>query len=307
MPKAVRFNEYGDVDVLRVVDVDAPTPGDGEVVVAVKAAGINPGEAAIRKGALHERWPATFPSGQGSDLAGVITATGAGVDGFQTGDEVFGWTDERASHAELVVAPATQLARKPAGVSWEIAGSLHVIGATAWAAIDAVDLHDGDALAVSGAAGGVGHLVVQLAVRKGATVVALASENHHDWLRAHGAIPVTYGDGVGRRITEALGGKPLDAFIDTFGGGYVDLAVELGVKPERIDTIIDYPAAQRVGAKMDGNLVGAHPENLAAIADLIATGDVEIPIAASYPLSDVRDAYRELEQRHTLGKIVLVP
>ena len=271
----------------------------------VKAAGINPGEAAIRSGALHDRWPATFPSGQGSDLAGVVTEIGPGVDTFAAGDEVFGFTDNRASQAELVVADAGELA-KPAGVSWEVAGSLHVVGATAWAAVRAVGLQEGDVVAVSGAAGGVGRLTVQLARRAGATVIGLASEGHHAWLRAHGVIPVTYGDGVGDRIKGAAGGK-LDAFIDTFGGGYVDLALELGVKPERIDTIIDYEAAGRVGAKMEGNAVGAHAHVLAELADQIAAGELEIPIARAYPLSEVRDAYRELEQRHTLGKIVLIP
>jgi NADPH:quinone reductase-like Zn-dependent oxidoreductase len=306
MPQAVRFNEYGGVDVLQVVDVEAPQPADGEVVVRVKAAGINPGEASIRDGSLHDRFPATFPSGQGSDLAGIVTELGPGVDAFAQGDEVFGWTDNRASQAELVAVGADDLAKKPAAVSWEVAGSLHVIGATAWAAVRAVALNEGDVVAVSGAAGGVGHLAVQLAKREGATVIGLASEGHHDWLREHGVVPVEYGDGVGDRIKEAGGGR-VDAFIDTFGNGYVDLAIELGVKPERIDTIRDWDTAKRVGAKMDGNAVGAHAEVLAELADQIAAGELEVPIARVYPLSEVREAYRELEQRHTLGKIVLVP
>jgi NADPH:quinone reductase-like Zn-dependent oxidoreductase len=306
MPQAVRFNEYGGVDVLQVVDVEAPQPADGEVVVRVKAAGINPGEASIRDGSLHDRFPATFPSGQGSDLAGIVTELGPGVDAFAQGDEVFGWTDNRASQAELVAVGADDLAKKPAAVSWEVAGSLHVIGATAWAAVRAVALNEGDVVAVSGAAGGVGHLAVQLAKREGATVIGLASEGHHDWLREHGVVPVEYGDGVGDRIKEAGGGR-VDAFIDTFGNGYVDLAIELGVKPERIDTIRDWDTAKRVGAKMDGNAVGAHAEVLAELADQIAAGELEVPIARVYPLSEVREAYRELEQRHTLGKLVLVP
>ena len=103
MSRAVRFDEYGGVDVLNVVEVEDPVPGPGQLVVRVKAAGINPGEAKIREGLLHERWPATFPSGQGSDLAGVVEAVGDGVDGFQAGDEVIGFTDNRASQAELVV------------------------------------------------------------------------------------------------------------------------------------------------------------------------------------------------------------
>ena len=107
--KAVRFDEYGDVDVLKVVDVPTPEPGDGQVLVQVKAAGINPGEAKIRDGQLHAMWPATFPSGEGSDLAGVVTATGPGVTRFAAGDEVIGWTDNRASHAEYVVTEVEHL------------------------------------------------------------------------------------------------------------------------------------------------------------------------------------------------------
>ena len=114
--KAVRFDHYGDVDVLDVIDVAAPVAGEGQVVVRVEATGINPGEAAIRSGALHERWPATFPSGQGSDLAGVVTEVGSGVDGVSVGDEVIGYTDERASHAELVAVDAEHLAPRP---GWE--------------------------------------------------------------------------------------------------------------------------------------------------------------------------------------------
>ncbi len=247
--KAVRFDQYGDVDVLDVVDVAAPVAGEGQVVVRVEAAGINPGEAAIRSGALHELWPATFPSGQGSDLAGVVTEVGSGVDGVSVGDEVIGYTDERASHAELVAVDAEHLTPRPAAVPWEVAGSLYVVGATAYAAVRAVDLREGDVVVVSGAAGGVGTLVVQLARDAGATVVALASEDHHDWLREHGAIPVTYGDGVAERIREAAGGQ-VDAFIDLFGSGYVELAIELGVAPERIDTIADprRPSATRASS-----------------------------------------------------------
>src|SRR6476619_1642138 len=118
--KAVRFDEYGDIDVLKVVDVPTPVPGPGQVLVQVKAAGINPGEAKIREGMLHSRWPATFPSGQGSDLAGVVAATGAGVTGFATGDEVIGYTDNRASQAEYVVVEAQKLTAKPAGVPREV-------------------------------------------------------------------------------------------------------------------------------------------------------------------------------------------
>jgi NADPH:quinone reductase-like Zn-dependent oxidoreductase len=306
MPRAVRFDHYGGVDVLEVVEVEPPAAREGQVVVRVEAAGINPGEAAIREGLLHDQWPATFPSGQGSDLAGVVTEVGPGVEEVSVGDEVIGFTHERASHAELVAVDAEHLTARPDAVPWEAAGALFVVGTTAYAAVRAVGLGRGDVVAVSGAAGGVGTLAIQLARNAGATVVALASEPHHEWLREHGAIPVSYDNGVGERLRDAAGGR-LDAFIDTFGAGYVDLAIELGVAPERIDTIIDRDAAERHRVKTDGNMAGASAETLAELARLIAEGELEVPIDRVYPLAEVREAFRELERRHTLGKIVLRP
>jgi NADPH:quinone reductase-like Zn-dependent oxidoreductase len=303
----VRFDQYGDIGVLNVVEVERPEPAAGQALVRVKAAGINPGEAAIREGLMHERWPSTFPSGEGSDLAGVVEEVGPGVDSFSPGDEVIGWTDQRASHAELVVVPTEQLTRKPAGVPWEAAGALFVAGTTAYAAVRAVGVSAGDTVVVSGAAGGVGSLVVQLAHRAGATVIGLAGESNHQWLLEHGAIPVAYGNGVVDRIREVSDGH-VDAFIDTFGGGYVAMAVdELGVAPDRVDTIIDWAAAERYGVKTEGTAAAARADVLAELAALIDSGELQVPIAKTFPLDRVRDAYRELERRHTRGKIVLIP
>ena len=220
--------------------------------MAVKAAGINPGEISIREGRLDARWPATFPSGEGSDLAGVVQSVGDGVTEFAAGDEVLGWTEERASHAELVVVPDDQLVAKPPSVPWEVAGSLFVVGMAGYASVQAVAPQEGETVVVSAAAGGVGSVAVQLARRTGATVIGLAGERNHDWLRRHGVVPVTYGDGQADRIREAAGG-PVDAFIDTFGGGYVDLAIELGVDPQRINTISDREAGERLGVHDAGD------------------------------------------------------
>jgi len=307
MPMAVRFEEYGGIDVLKVLDVARPVPGPGQVRVRVKAAGINPGEANIRSGALHSRWPATFPSGQGSDLAGIVEQVGPDVTTVRVGEEIIGFTDDRASQAEYVLVKAANLTPRPAGVSWEQAGGLFVVGATAWAAVRAVALSPGETVVVSGAAGGVGSLAVQLAKNAGATVIGLASRANHAWLRQHGVIPVSYGNGVAERILAAAGGHEIDAFIDTYGADYVDLALELGIKPDRIDTIANYAAIAKYGVKGDGNAAGASAAVLAQLADLIAAGRLELPIARTYPLTKVRDAYTELEQRHTHGKIVLIP
>ena len=147
---------------------------------------------------------------------------------------------------------------------------------------------------------------MQLARRAGATVIGLASEHNHEWLRGHGVVPVTYGDGVADRI-RAAAPDGVDAFIDTVGGGYVELALELGVAPDRIDTIADFEAVAKHGVKADGNAAGASAQTLAELATLIDEGALEVPIAATYPLDQVRDAYTELERNHTRGKIVLLP
>jgi NADPH:quinone reductase-like Zn-dependent oxidoreductase len=180
VPLAVRFDAYGDIGVLTVVEVARPTPGPGQVLVQVVAAGINPGEASIRKGLLHAMFPATFPSGEGSDLAGVVAEVGPEVSRFAVGDEVLGFVDTRGSHAELVLADVDNLVARPVKVPWDVAGSLFVVGTTAYAAVRAVSLSAGDTVVVSGAAGGVGSVAVQLAAAAGATVIGLASPSHHD-------------------------------------------------------------------------------------------------------------------------------
>jgi NADPH:quinone reductase-like Zn-dependent oxidoreductase len=305
MARAVRFDEYGGTDVLKVVDVPDPAPGPGQLLVRVKAAGINPGEAKIREGALHAKWPATFPSGQGSDLAGVIEKVGPQTNGFKPGDEVIGFTHGRSSQAELVLVEAEDATSRPAGVPWEVAGGLFVVGSTAYAAVRAVQLSAGETVIVSGAAGGVGSLVVQLAVRAGATVIGLASEPNHDWLRSHGVTPVSYGEGVEDRIRSASGGR-VDALIDT-AGGYIPLALHLGIRPERIDTIVEFDAPAKYGVKLEGNMNAASADVMAELAAQLDRGQLELPIAGVYPFERVGDAYAELERGHTHGKIVLVP
>ncbi|MBN7550799.1 NADP-dependent oxidoreductase [Mycobacteroides abscessus subsp. abscessus] len=308
MTKAVQFDQYGGIDVLQVRDVPRPVPAPDEVLVQVRAAGINPGEAKIRTGMLHDRFPATFPSGQGSDLAGVVVEAGHGVARFTPGDEVFGYTDNRASHAEFVVVPASQLVTKPEGLSWEVAGSLFVAGTTAYAAVGSVHLSPGDVVAVSAAAGGVGTIAVQLARAAGATVIGIAGPDNDEWLTAHGVIPVNYGDGLAERIKAAAPQGRVDAFLDLFGGGYVDLALnELGVDLQRIDTIIDFAAIERYGVQSVGNAEGASAQVLSELAALIVDGKLEVTVAQTFPLDAVRSAYELLERQHTRGKIVLVP
>jgi NADPH2:quinone reductase len=304
--RAVLFDRYGDRDVLYVADVPMPTPAEGEVVVQVKAAGINPGEAAIRSGAFNERFPAKFPSSEGSDLAGIVVALGEGVTDFALDDAVLGFSWTRSSHATHVAVPVSQLIHKPPALSWEVAGSLYVVGCTAYAAVRAVHPKAGETVAVSAAAGGVGTIVVQLVALRDAKVLAIASNSNAGWLAAHGAVTVPYGEELAQRL-QAAALHGIDAFIDLFGPEYVQLADDLGIPPDRIDTITSFEKAKEFGVKAEGSETASTPEVLTKMAGLVASGVIDFPIAATYPLDRVRDAFEVLERRHTHGKIVLIP
>lgn len=306
MPRAVRFDRHGPVEELYVADVEAPKPGRGRVVVQVVVTSINPGEIAIREGAMEEQAPTTFPSGQGSDLAGRVAVVGDGVTNWASGDEVIGWTDERAAQAELVAVPADQLTRRPEGVPWEQAGSLYVAGCTACAMVDAAGPQPGETVAVAGASGGVGSIAIQLLRHRGARVLGIAGPANADWLGELGVEPVSYGDGLEQRL-RAAAPDGIDAVLDAYGGGYVGQAIDLGVAPQRIVTIIDFEAAEEHGAKTVFGHAVASAGMLANLAGMIDAGALSIPIAATYPLDEVRDAYTRLADRHTRGKIVLYP
>ena len=304
MPKAVQLSAYGGLDQVKIVEVAKPEAQAGEVIVRVVAAGTNPGEIAIREGYLKDLYPKAFPFGQGADFAGRVDAVGAGVTGFAAGDEVLGWSDERSAQAEYVRSSPERLIAKPPALDWFRAGSLHVVASTAVSAVRAVALKPGDVVAVSGAAGGVGSLAVQLARRTGARVLGIASEDNASFLRSVGVEPIAYGDGLADRL-RAAAPKGLTAFIDLFGSGYLDLGVTLGVAPERIEHHHRFRGAQKIGARTRRIGEAATRETLALVADSIAWGEIVMPLTAIYPLAMVHDAYTELARRKARGKIVL--
>jgi NADPH:quinone reductase-like Zn-dependent oxidoreductase len=302
--RAVRFDRYGAADVLKVVDVEDRSPGANEVRVRVVTAGINPGEIPVREGKMHERFPATFPSGEGSDFAGVVVEVGDRVDGVAVGDDVIGFSNERNAQAESVTIAADRVIPKPHGVPWDAAGALYIAGTTARACLDAVRVRRGDTVVVAGAAGGVGVLATQLAVLAGAAVVATAGKENHAYLTSIGAIPVEYGKGLADRIRKIVP-DGVDAFIDAHGDGNVEVAVALGVDRDRINTIADHVARKKYGVKGDGTATVSPREALIELARLIAASELQLPIAATFPLEQVRAAYERLGRGHGLGKIVL--
>src|SRR3984893_607788 len=301
--RAVRFHEYGDATVLQVEDINTPAIGDDQVLVRVVAAATNVLDIALREGQMGDAFPGALPSGQGFDLAGTIVEIGSKVTGFVVGDDVIGWAPRRAQ-ADYVAVDVRELAHKPSAVSWAAAASIPTAGGTAYGAVHAVNPQPGDTVVVSAAAGGVGALVTQLVINAGATVIGTAGPANFDFLRSLGAIPIAHGDGLIDRITTAAP-NGVTAHLDNYGDGNVDLALRLGVKPDRINTIIDFAAAQQYGVHAAGQAEGNDGRIFAELAHLIAESRLLIPIQTSYPVEHVRAAYEELAGRHARGKIVL--
>jgi NADPH:quinone reductase-like Zn-dependent oxidoreductase len=303
--RAVQIERYGDESVLEVRGVPDPVPGEGEVVIRVVTAGTNPGEIGIRTGAMAAMYPVPLPMGEGSDLAGQIVAVGPGVAGVAVGQPVIGLSDSRNAQAELALLPADRVVPKPGTLDWDVAATLYVAGTTALAVLQTVPIGPADTVVVAGAAGGVGIYLTQLAVGTGARVIAIASEARHAWLRAHGAEPLGYGDGLEQRLRDAAP-DGITAFFDLHGDGYTDLAIALGVTPERVDTIIDFGAVHRLGVQAKGMSALADPaQGVRELAAIVSAGGFDVPIKARFPLEQVQDAYRELARRSGLGKVVL--
>ncbi len=304
--RAVRLDGYGDVDVLEVRDVDVPVAAPDQVVVQVVATSINPGEASIRTGAMDPERSGVFPMGEGSDFAGRIVDVGVEATHWKVGAEVIGWSDQRSAHAQYVAVPAAQITHRPEGVPWEQAGSLYVAGGTAVTMRDAISLHPGETVVVTAAAGGVGSILTQLLVRSGVRVLGVAGPDNDSWLRGVGAEPVNRGADLVERL-RAAAPDGVAGFFDCFGQGYTDRALELGVPPEQVVTIADFEAARHNGTRVVFGWQHTSASTLAGLAEMIANGDLEVPIAATYSLEEVRAAYTALGERRTRGKIVLLP
>jgi NADPH:quinone reductase-like Zn-dependent oxidoreductase len=299
MAQAVRFSEFGGPEVLEIQEVPTPEPGPGEVLVEVYAAGISPVETAVRGGANADRWPVEFPSGQGRELAGVVVKLGPGASRFRRGAEVIGYV-ARGAQATHVVVPETQLVAKPISLGWEIAGSLYVAGTTALGAVEGLNLGSRDVVVITAAAGGIGCLAAQLAKARGAVVVGTTTEERFDFIRQFGIIPVAYGPGLAERV-RAITDAPVTAFLD-FLGGEADEAAALGVPVARVFTTTDWGAVEDHDAV---KLYAGDTVALARIAQMVADRQVRLPIADVFSLAEIGDAYRQLDQRDSAGKIVI--
>jgi len=298
--RAVRYLEFGPASVLTIVPITVGAPGEGKVRISVKAVGLNPVDNKIRRGDLPQFVP-RFPAGMGRDVAGIVEAVGDGVTLFSVGDEVFGSVSGGAL-TEYALAPATSLSRKPAGISFAQAASLPVAGQTAVDTVASLTLGPTDTVFISAAAGGVGVIACQLALRSGARVLGSASEANHDFLRTLGVVPVSYGVGLVESV-RSLAPEGITAVLDNHGAETIEAALELGVPLQRINTIAGDAAASGVNGVGRG---AANPAALEELAGLLETGELIVPIEQTFAFEDVAAAYTRLEQGHLRGKIVVI-
>jgi NADPH2:quinone reductase len=315
MSAVVIATAFGGPEVLSVVDQPAGEPGPGQARIQVRAAGVNPVDWKQYSGRMGAD-PARLPMRLGAEASGVVTAAAPDAVGpagpVRVGDEVIAFRAPGAYAADLVV-PADALVPKPATLDWAPASGLMLTGVTAWHALAATGVHQGDTVLMHGAAGGVGIIAVQLAVRRGATVIGTASPARHEFLRELGAIPVAYGDGLAGRVRAAAPGGVAVA-LDLIGTDEaLDVSLDLVADRARIATIVVTPRAREAGIKLLGGAPGADPGTEVRLparldlARLAGDGALRVFVARSYPLSQVADAHRYSMAGHAAGKIVLVP
>jgi len=307
MSRAVIHQTFGGPEVLELREVPEPHAGPGEVRVRVSATGLNPMDWFFSSmPEMAAQFGITVPSGFGSDFAGVVDEVGGGATGFAMGDRVYGSALGRATADFVVVKAPTEapemLFHTPDGISDEVASTLPVPGLTAAAALAAIGLRSGDTVLIGGAAGGVGVFAVQLAKLAGATVIGTASQSTFAFLRQLGAEPVAYGTGLASRV-RTLAPDGVTAATDLFGTETAEAALALGVSPERISTIAAGPNPPG-GVRATGGS-DAQPDALDRITDAILAGKITVPIAATFPIEQIRDAVTLQAKRHAHGKIVI--
>ncbi|MFE7119243.1 NADP-dependent oxidoreductase [Streptomyces sp. NPDC057654] len=295
--KRVNIAEFGGPEVLQIIDAEEPHAGPGHVRVAVRAAGVNPVDWRIREGQKLGAHPITLPTGIGLDAAGVVDEVGEGVEGYEVGDHVFG--EGVSTYAEFAVL--TAWTRMPEGLSFEEAAGYPSVVETALRVIGQTGVRPGQTLLVSGASGGVGSAVLQIARERGITVIGTAGAANQDYLRGLGALATTYGDGWTERVRQ-LG--DVDAALDLAGSGVIRELVELTGDPDKVITIADLGAPD-LGVRFSG-VAGSVPDALAEAADLISRGKLRIPVEKSYALTDAASAHIDSQAGHTRGRRVIV-
>jgi NADPH:quinone reductase-like Zn-dependent oxidoreductase len=299
--RALQFRTYGDPEVLEWAEAPDPHAGPGQIRIAVRAASVNPIDWKTISGATSGGKPMLGTGYLGYDAAGVVDQVGDGVTGVSVGEDVFG----RGQHTQAEYAVLDSWAAKPPSIDWAVAAAAGVAGETSERGLRLLDVKAGDTLFVDGGAGGVGTVAVQMALARGATVIASASEANHDYLWEIGATPVRYGQGLAERVRAAAGG-PVDAVFDVAGKTPVQDLIGLAPEPTQVVSIANYAAGQ-AGARATGGGADSHPmQALAQVAELLAQNKLVIKVQ-TFPFDRAAEAYRISQSGHVRGKLVLVP
>ena len=299
--KAIQFSRYGGPDVLDIVEIDPPHPGPGEVRIRVRAAGVNPSDWKRREGQYRAFEQVTFPAGVGVEASGIVDEVGPGVSNTFVGDAVFGYGEATvAEHAVL-----THWVHKPDDLPFEIAGALPVISETAWRSLDESGVKAGQTLLVSGAAGGIGSAVLQLARIRGITVIGTASPQKHDYIRDLGAIPTTYGPGLADRVRQ-LAPDGVDAALDVAGSGIIPELIEMTGDPAHVLSVADF-SAEEYGAKFSRGPPKEPERVLADVARLHSQGLFRLRIERSFPLERTAEAQAISAAGRVTGKLIISP
>lgn len=300
------YRSYGGPEVLELAELPRPRTHVDSVLVRVRAAALNPADVALQAGALDGAVATYFPVVPGWDVSGVVVSAGPAAGEFAPGDEVVGYLRGDVQHAhgglaELVSADVRTLVRKPRPMDFREAAGLPLAGLTAYqAVVRALDVRPGETLLVHGAAGGVGSLAAQIGRARGAQVIGTASPHDHPYLRSLNVVPVTYGEGVARRVLD-LAPAGADAVLDTVGRGVLTAAASAARPRARVASVADIglPGVTPVFCRLDGT-------DLRAVADLADTGRLRVRVGATFPLERAADAQRALAAGSTGGKIVVI-
>ncbi len=297
--KAVQFSEYGGPEVLHVVEIDEPHAGPGQVRIAVRAAGVNPSDWKRRAGQYRDFEEVTFPSGVGVEASGVVDEAAPGVSNVSVGDAVFGYGENTVAQYAVL----THWAHKPDDLPFEVAGGLPVIVETASRSLEEMGVKSGETLLVSGAAGGIGSAVIQLARHRGITVIGTARTQKHDYLRGLGAIPTTYGPGLAERVRE-LAPEGVDAALDLAGSGIIPELIEIAGDPSRVLSVADFVAPQ-YGAKFSAGPPQNPERVLADVARLCSEGLFRLRVEQTFPLEQTAEAQEVSAKGRVTGKLII--
>jgi NADPH:quinone reductase-like Zn-dependent oxidoreductase len=300
--RALQFTAYGGPEVLKWAGAPDPHAGPGQIRVAVRAASVNPIDWKIISGAVSRGKPMVGTGYLGADASGVVDQVGEGVTGASVGDEVFGL----GRHTQAEYALLGSWAAKPPSIDWAVAAAAGVAGETGERGLRLLEVKAGDTLFVDGGAGGVGAVAVQLALARGAKVIASSSQANLDYLREIGATPVRYGEGVAERVRAAADGQ-VAAVFDVAGKTPIEELISLVPQPSQVLSIANFAAAAQAGARVSGGSADSHPmEALALVADLLARNNLVIKVQ-TFPFERAAEAYRISQSGHVRGKLVLIP